>query len=71
MIDVRSIQELLEKEPFESFRVRMSDGNFYEVTNPSLVVPMATKLFIALPEDRWKFLSYANITSIESSDVAA
>jgi hypothetical protein len=71
MIDPRTIQELLDKEPFEAFRIRMSDGNFYDVTNPVVVVSMNTKLFIALPEDRWKFLSYQNMTSIESSDIAA
>ena len=49
----------------------MSDGNHYDVTNPDLVVPMETKLFTALPGDRWKFLSYQNMTTIESSDVPA
>ncbi len=71
MIDPRTIQELLDKEPFEAFRIRMLDGNYYDVTNPSVVVSMNTKLFIALPEDRWKFLSYQNMTSIENSDIAA
>ena len=66
MIDRRSIKELLEKEPFERFRIYMSDGHAYEVTNPDVVVAMDTKLFIALPQDHWKFLSFSQITRIES-----
>jgi hypothetical protein len=71
MIDPADLQELLEKEPFEAFRIRMSDGNAYDVTHPEWVVPMETKLFLALGNDRWKFLSYQNMTSVESRDVAA
>ena len=66
MIDPAEIEELLEKEPFESFRIRMADGNAYDVTNPDLVVPMESKLFIALPKDRWKFLSYVLMASVEN-----
>jgi hypothetical protein len=65
MIDPGDIQELLDKEPFEAFRIRMFDGMHYDVVNPDLVVPMETKLFLALPKDHWKFLSYQNMTSVE------
>jgi hypothetical protein len=71
MIDPSDIVELLDREPFEPFRIRMSDGNHYDVMNPDLVVPMETKLFLALPKDRWKFLSYQDMTTIEDADVAA
>ena len=71
MIDPAEIQKLLDKEPFESFRIRMSDGNHYDVTNPRLVVPMESMLFIAFPKSGWKFLSYPNMTSIESNEVEA
>lgn len=71
MTDPSDIQELLDKEPFEPFRVFMSDGHAYDIVNPELTVPMDTKLFVALPKDRWKFLSYQQMTRIESSDVAA
>lgn len=70
MIDPRAISELLDAEPFERFRIYMNDGHVYEVDNPGLLVPMQTKLFIALPGDSWKFLSYQNITRIESSEMA-
>jgi hypothetical protein len=65
------IRNLLDKEPFKPFRILMSDGNSYSVTNAQLVVPMGTKLFIALDGDFWKFLSYQNMTSVESRDITA
>jgi len=68
MIDPGDIQELLDNEPFEAFRIRMSDGLHYDVVNPDLVVAMETKLFIALPKDHWKFLSYQNMTSVEQKN---
>ena len=71
MVDRRTIQELLEKDPFQRFRIFMSDGHAYEVTNPGVVVPMDTKVFVALPEDHWKFLSYAQVTRIESIETQA
>lgn len=71
MIDRRTLQELIDHEPFEGFRIFMSDGHAYEVVNPALVVPMDSKLFVALPGDQWKFLSYRQITRIESTGIAA
>ncbi len=71
MIDAKTIQELLDKEPFERFRIYMSDGHAYEVVNPNVVVPMLTKLFVALPGDLWKFLNYGQMTRIESAEMAA
>ena len=65
MIDPDDIQELLDKAPFKPIRIRMADGNSYDVVNPQLVVPMESQLFIALPKDRWKFLSYLMMTSVD------
>ena len=65
MIDPTDIQELLDKDPFEWFRIRMNDGNHYDVIHPDLAVAMETNFFLALPKGRWKLLSYLNMTSIE------
>ncbi len=68
MVDPVDVQELLDKEPFEAFRIRMSDGKFYDVINPDLAVAMESNFFLALPKGRWKLLSYLNMTSIEDKD---
>ncbi len=70
MIDPVDLQELLEQEPFEAFRIRMSDGETYDIVNPALAVAMDTKLFLAMPRDRWKFLSYINMTSVENGGMS-
>lgn len=72
MIDPGSILELLEKDPFEPFRIRMNDGQQFDVTNPALAVPLEVLLFLAMPKrDRFKLISYQNITSIEAPLTAA
>jgi hypothetical protein len=67
VIDPVDIQELLDKEPFERFRIHMSDGKSYDVVNPDLAVAMESNFFLALPKGRWKLLSYINMTSIEDA----
>ena len=67
MIDPGTIQELLDKEPFDPFRIRMNDGQQLDVSNPALAVAMENTLFVAMPKrDRFKLISYQNISSIES-----
>ena len=66
MIDPATIQELLDKEPFEPFRIHLSDGRRYDITNPNLVVVMESQLFVAFPNsNRWTFISFRNITSVD------
>jgi hypothetical protein len=66
MIDPADIQELLDKDPYEPFRIRMTDGLMYDVVDASLAVAMESNMFLALPKGRWKLLSYANMTSVEN-----
>ncbi len=67
MIDPVEIQELLDRTPFELFLIRMTDGRQHAVVNPSLAVTMQGAMFLATPaRDRFKLLSYRNMTSIES-----
>ena len=65
MIDPSDIQELKVKEPFEPFRIHLSDGRHFDATDPDLFVPMETSMFIAFRGVGWKLLSYQNMTSIE------
>jgi hypothetical protein len=59
------LEERLTREPFEPFRVNTSDGKHYDVVNPRLAVPMDTRLFIALPQDRWTLLVLRHITGMQ------
>ena len=71
MIEPSQIQELLDHTSFESFVIRMTDGQQYDVVNPSLGVTMQGAMFPATPaRDRFKLPSYRNMTSIESQTQA-
>jgi hypothetical protein len=67
----QDIHEILQKEPFEPFRIRLSSGDSYEVRDPSSVALMKNRAFIALPDgERWTFCSYLHITAVESLSAA-
>jgi hypothetical protein len=60
------LDERLNKEPFEPFRVNTSDGKHYDVTNPRMTVAMQTRLFIAFPDEGHTLLALRQVTSIGS-----
>jgi hypothetical protein len=67
MIDPGSLQEMKDLEPFRPFRIHLSDGRSYDVDNPDLFVVMESQLFLAFPRsNRWTFISFQNITSVET-----
>jgi hypothetical protein len=59
------IEEWLNREPFEAFRVNTSDGKHFDILNPRLVVAMETRVFMALPQDRSALISLRQVTSLE------
>ncbi len=62
-----SIVQMLEREPFEPFRICLSSGESYEVRNPHMVAIMKSKLFLALPDsERSTFVSYLHIAAVET-----
>ncbi len=62
-----AIIELLERAPFEPFRICLSSGESYEITNPHLVALQRTRVFIAMPNsDRQALVSYPHISALET-----
>ena len=71
MVDPGALQELKDKEPFETFRIHLSDGRWYDVTNPDLFVIQESQLFLAFPRsNRFTIISFQNITSVEAPAAA-
>ena len=63
-----TIREKLEQEPFVPFLIRASSGQAYKVSNPSLVVLMKSKVFVAQPRsDRSATIPYLHIAGVEES----
>jgi len=60
------LRDLLHRDPFEPFRVVMTSGESYNVTNPGLAVLLRSDLFLALDDgDRWTFCPYLHIAGVE------
>ncbi|HMB96148.1 MAG TPA: hypothetical protein VKK61_08930 [Tepidisphaeraceae bacterium] len=66
----KELEERLNAEPFEPFRINVADGKHFDVRNPRLVVPMETRLFIAYGKEEWTFIVLRHITSLESVQAA-
>lgn len=61
------LSELLKRDPFEPFRLRLSSGDAYDVRDPHSVAVMKNRLFMALPDgERWTFISYLHVAAVES-----
>jgi hypothetical protein len=66
----KELEERLNKEDFEPFRVNTSDGKHFDITNPRLAVAMDTRIFIALPENQWTLIALRQVTSLEGLQAA-
>jgi hypothetical protein len=66
----KELEERLNREPFQPFRVNTADGKHYDITNPRLVVPTDTRLFIVYSNEGWTDVVLRQITSLEGLQAA-
>jgi len=66
----KELEQWLNKEPFRPFRVNVADGKHYDITNPRLVVPTDTRLFIVFDNEGWTDVVLRHITSVETMAAA-
>ncbi len=65
------ILEVLDREPFEPFRIVLTSGESYIVRNPHAVAVLKSRLFIALDDgERWVFCPYLHIAAVEALSAA-
>ncbi len=61
------LRELLTRDPFQPFRVRLTSGDHYDIRNPLSAAMMKSRLFIALPNsDRTVYVPYLHIAALET-----
>ena len=66
-MSAKELQEVLDQEPFEPFRIRLSSGDVYEIRDPALTIAMRSRLFIAWPgTDRWTLVPFLHIAAVET-----
>ena len=68
---IESINELLDREPFQPFRIVTASGEKYEITNPRLVAVGRDQIFIFDHADHFVFIRNNQITAVESIRSAA
>ena len=68
---LESFRELLHRDPFVPFRVVLTSGKEYEVTNPDLVAIGESQFTLYAPKsDKWAMLRLNQIASLESQQAA-
>ena len=61
------LRELLTRDPFQPFRVRLTSGDHYDIRSPLSAALMKSRLFIALPNsDRTVYVPYLHIAALET-----
>jgi hypothetical protein len=65
-VNLDELRALLHREPFDGFRIVLTSGHAYDVTDPDAVALMKKQLFVALPDGRWLFIPYLHIGAIET-----
>lgn len=64
-VDV-DIRELLGRDPFEPFRIRLSSGDHYDVRDPWSVAVLKSRIFVApVKAEAWVFIPYLHIAALE------
>lgn len=62
----KEVRELLDREPFQPFRIRASSGAAYDVSDPSLAVVMKSQILIIVPRsDRYSVVPFLHVAGIE------
>jgi hypothetical protein len=67
-----SFKEILNRRPFEPFRVVMSSGESYNVMHPEMALVTTRSLVLAIPDpahadgERIAFCSYLHIAHVET-----
>jgi hypothetical protein len=68
---METLKELLDKEPFQSFKIVTASGDKYQIDNPHLVAIGKDQVFIFTVNDHFAFLRNNQISALESVKTAA
>jgi hypothetical protein len=64
----KSIRNLLDKRPLETFEIQLSGGEIHRVTHPELACVAGSEVYVYYPDaDRVALCSFLHVTSLEHS----
>jgi hypothetical protein len=74
----RDVRGWIDAEPFQPFRIVMTDGKSFDITNPMLVWPGANTVMVGFPaqkdpdaHDHHRTLSMSHIVRLEPMAISA
>ena len=69
---IEDLKELLDRQPFEPFRIVTTSGDTYDVASPYDGALMDDRIFYAFPGGAtWVFICMSQITALEAVSKAA
>jgi hypothetical protein len=61
-----TVRELLDRDPFEPFRILTSGGESFIIRDPHTVALMKSQVFIAHPNtDRWTYVPWLHVSAVD------
>ena len=60
-----AMQQLLRRQPFEAFEIRLTNGEKYKVRRPEMALLLKSRIVVALPRDRMVIGPLLHIASVE------
>lgn len=70
-MNAETIRELIRQQPFAPFKLRMTNGDVFEVRHPEMALVLKTKVIVGDPENDHSWIcSLLHVASIESSQAA-
>jgi hypothetical protein len=61
------LRDLLTRNPYQPFRVRLTSGDYYDIRDPLSAAIMKSRLFIAVPNtDKSVYVPYPHIAALET-----
>ena len=62
----REIRDLLRRDPFVPFRVKLVNGDAHDISHPWLVAELKDGLYVLYASGEWVIFAYERVASLES-----
>jgi hypothetical protein len=66
VMDIEGIREVLHRQPFEPFVIRLADGRSLPVPHRDFVALMPSRVVVGAEDDSWSLLEPCMIVSLDS-----
>jgi hypothetical protein len=64
---IDDIRDLLSRDPFQPFRIRLTSGDYYDIRDPFSVAMMRSRLFVAVTKAETSvYVPYLHVAALET-----